>query len=70
MNRIRRALVAALAIGLVRPLAALAAWNKEAFGAKSAADALTRSSDPRAGRFFEDLLVAGSIGPVPSATPH
>jgi sulfur-oxidizing protein SoxY len=40
MNAIRRALVAALAIGLVRPLAALAAWNKEAFGAKTAADAL------------------------------
>ncbi len=41
MNRIRRALVAALAAGLLRPLAALAAaWNKDAFGAKSAADAL------------------------------
>ena len=40
MNRIRRALVAALAIGLVKPLAALAAWNKEAFGAKTPADAL------------------------------
>ena len=40
MNRIRRALVAALAIGLVKPLAALAAWNKEAFGAKTPSDAL------------------------------
>ena len=41
MNRIRRALVAALAAGLLRPLASLAAaWNKDAFGAKSAADAL------------------------------
>ena len=48
MNRIRRALVAALAIGLVRPLAALAAWNKEAFGAKTAADALKNLGVPNA----------------------
>jgi sulfur-oxidizing protein SoxY len=40
MNSIRRALTAALVLGLVRPLAALAAWNKEAFSAKTPADAL------------------------------
>src|SRR3954463_1402571 len=40
MNSIRRALVAAFVFTLVRPLSALAAWNKEAFGAKSAGDAL------------------------------
>ena len=40
MNSIRRALAVALAIGIIKPLAALAAWNKEAFGARSAADAL------------------------------
>ena len=40
MNSIRRALVAVFVLGLVRPLAALAAWNKEAFSAKSAGDAL------------------------------
>ena len=41
MNRIRRALLAALTAGLLRPLASLAAaWNKDAFGAKNAADAL------------------------------
>ena len=50
MNRIRRlalrgagatsVLAAALAAGLLQPLRALAAWSKEAFGAKSAADAL------------------------------
>lgn len=34
------AVTAALAVGLLKPLAALAAWNKEAFGAKTAADAL------------------------------
>lgn len=43
MNPIRRLLLQAagvLVVGLAKPLAALAAWNKEAFGAKSAADAL------------------------------
>jgi sulfur-oxidizing protein SoxY len=40
MNSIRRALVAVLVLGIVRPLAALAAWNKEAFSAKTAGDAL------------------------------
>jgi sulfur-oxidizing protein SoxY len=44
MNPLRRELLrgaAALAAALLSPLAALAAtWNKEAFGAKSAADAL------------------------------
>ena len=48
MNKLRRSLLqgagafaAALAAGLAYPLAALAAtWNKDAFGAKTAADAL------------------------------
>lgn len=48
MNMLRRTLLqgvgafgAALAAGLLHPLAALAAtWNKDAFGAKTAADAL------------------------------
>src|SRR3982751_6155222 len=40
MNTIRRALTAALVLGIVKPLAALAAWNKEAFGAKTPGDAL------------------------------
>jgi sulfur-oxidizing protein SoxY len=41
MNRLRRSLLAAAAAVLLKPWAALAAaWNKEAFGAKSAADAL------------------------------
>jgi sulfur-oxidizing protein SoxY len=48
MNGVRRALVAALVIGLVRPLAALAAWNKEAFGAKTASDALRNLGVPNA----------------------
>ena len=40
MNRIRRAVVAALAFAVLKPLAALAAWNKEAFSAKTPGDAL------------------------------
>jgi sulfur-oxidizing protein SoxY len=40
MNHLRRALLAAFVLGLVRPLAALAAWNKEAFSAKTPGDAL------------------------------
>ena len=40
MNPLRRAVVAALAFLVVKPLAALAAWNKEAFSAKTPGDAL------------------------------
>jgi sulfur-oxidizing protein SoxY len=47
MNAFRRALLGAVAIMLARPLAALAAtWNKDAFGAKSAADALKSLGTP------------------------
>ena len=48
MNHLRRALTAALALAVVRPLAALAAWNKEAFGAKTPADALKNLGVPNA----------------------
>lgn len=40
MNRLRRTLLAAAVAGLFRPWSALAAWSKDAFGAKSTADAL------------------------------
>ena len=40
MDRFRRALLGIVAIGLLKPWAAFAAWNKEAFGASSAAEAL------------------------------
>ncbi len=40
MNTLRRTLLGALAAVLVKPLAALAAWNENAFGAKTAQDAL------------------------------
>src|SRR5688572_20777093 len=40
MKPLRRLLLQTLALGLLTPLRALAAWNKEAFGSKTAADAL------------------------------
>jgi sulfur-oxidizing protein SoxY len=41
MNRLRRGLLAACAAALLKPWTVLAAaWNKDAFGAKTAADAL------------------------------
>ena len=40
MNSLRRSLLAALGVLVLQPLAALAAWNEQAFGAKTAADAL------------------------------
>ena len=55
MNSVRRALAAVLALGILKPLAALAAWNKEAFGAKTAGDALKS---------------LGAAGAVPSKDLH
>ncbi|HZQ72392.1 MAG TPA: thiosulfate oxidation carrier protein SoxY [Burkholderiales bacterium] len=40
MDRLRRTVVAALGAALLKPWAVLAAWNKEAFGAKTAPEAL------------------------------
>jgi sulfur-oxidizing protein SoxY len=40
MDTLRRTLLLAFAAALAKPLAALAAWNEKAFGAKSAQDAL------------------------------
>ncbi len=47
MNALRRAVLGAIAIALVKPFAALAAsWNKEAFGAKSTPDAMKSLGAP------------------------
>jgi sulfur-oxidizing protein SoxY len=40
MNRLRRTLLGALGALLAQPLAALAAWNENAFGAKTTQEAL------------------------------
>jgi len=55
MNPFRRRTLAAIAL-LLLPLRALAAWNKEAFGAKSAADAL-KSLGVSAPAESKDILI-------------
>jgi sulfur-oxidizing protein SoxY len=56
MKALRRTFLLGLAALLGRPFAALAAWNKEAFGAKSAGDALQHlgASSPAASK---DLVI-------------
>ena len=46
MNATRRTLLGAALALLLKPFAALAAWSKDAFGAKSAADALKSLGAP------------------------
>jgi sulfur-oxidizing protein SoxY len=46
MIKNRRTLLAALGMLLLKPFAALAAWNEQAFGAKTAADALSNLGAP------------------------
>ena len=46
MKTTRRTLIAALGALLLKPLAAFAAWNEQAFGAKTAADALKTLGAP------------------------
>jgi sulfur-oxidizing protein SoxY len=46
MIKHRRTLLAALGMLLLKPFAALAAWNEQAFGAKTAADALSGLGAP------------------------
>jgi len=77
MNSIRRvllqrtgAIAAGLAAGLLQPLAALGAWSKEAFGAKSSADVQkllgTTDAAPNPGIVIEAPQIAenGSVVPV------
>ena len=40
MDKFRRTLLGVVALGLLKPWAAFAAWNKQAFGASTAAEAL------------------------------
>ena len=48
MNSIRRKLLGALALALLKPFAALAAWNEKAFAAKTTGDALKSLGYPGA----------------------
>jgi sulfur-oxidizing protein SoxY len=69
MNRFRRALLGALAVGLLKPLAALAAWNKEAFGADSAAGALKSIGASNAALSKEILIEAPEIAENGAVVP-
>ena len=69
MNHLRRALTAALALALVRPLAALAAWNKEAFGAKTPGDALKNLGVPNAATSSELKIDAPEIAENGAVVP-
>lgn len=69
MNRLRRTLVGALLLALARPLAALAAWNKEAFSAKSAPDALKTLGASSATPSTEILIEAPQIAENGAVVP-
>ena len=74
MDRRRRGLLGSLAAlliaGLLQPVRALAAWNKEAFGAKSAGDALkglgASSTEPSKAIVIEAPQIAenGAVVPI------
>ena len=69
MNRVRRALAAALALAVLKPLAALAAWNKDAFGAKTAPDALKSLGVPGASPSKDVLIEAPQIAENGAVVP-
>jgi sulfur-oxidizing protein SoxY len=70
MNTLRRTLLGALAAMLLKPLAALAAWNENAFGAKTAQDALKSlgagNAAPSSGILIEAPQIAenGAVVPI------
>ena len=69
MNRFRRALLGAMAAALLKPWAALAAWNKEAFGASSAAQALKGIGASGAAPSREILIEAPEIAENGAVVP-
>jgi len=56
MDSLRRTLLGAFALAVLKPWAALAAWNKDAFGAKTPQDALKGMGVPDAAP-SKDLLI-------------
>jgi len=69
MNSLRRSLLGAAGLLLLRPLAALAAWNKEAFGAKTAADALKSLGASNPAPSSEILIEAPQIAENGAVVP-
>src|SRR5262245_58082603 len=69
MNPLRRTLLGAVAAMLLKPLAALAAWNKDAFGAKRAPDALKSLGIANAAPSSEVLIEAPQIAENGAVVP-
>ena len=65
----RRSLLAFLGVLLARPLAALAAWNEQAFGAKTAADALKNIGATAAAPSKDILIEAPQIAENGAVVP-
>ena len=70
MDKIRRVFLGLATLAVLKPLAALAAWNQEAFGAKTAQDALkgigVTSSTPSKDVVIEAPEIAenGAVVPI------
>src|SRR4051812_620240 len=69
MERFRRALLGVVALGLMKPWAAFAAWNKEAFGASTAAEALKGIGASSAAPSKEILIEAPEIAENGAVVP-
>ena len=70
MDRLRRTLVAACVAGLLKPWVALAAaWNKDAFGAKTSADALKGIGASNAAPSRDILIEAPQIAENGAVVP-
>ena len=70
MNPLRRSLAGAIALVLLKPWAAFAAvWNKDAFGAKTASDALKSLGTPAATPSNELVIDAPEIAENGAVVP-
>ena len=65
----RRSLLALLGLLLAKPLSVLAAWNEQAFGAKSAADALKNIGASAAASSKDILIEAPQIAENGAVVP-
>ena len=68
-SRLRRSLLSALGLLLLKPFAALAAWNEQAFGAKSTADALTSLGAPSPASSKDIVIEAPQIAENGAVVP-
>jgi sulfur-oxidizing protein SoxY len=70
MNSVRRSVLGAIALVLLKPWSAFAAvWNKDAFGAKTAADALKSLGTPAAAPSSDVLIDAPEIAENGAVVP-